>query len=126
MKVWRLENSDAVGPYFGAGHGKWTERFHVDPLVHPAPWQDGNLKAKWSEIDSLSINEKKLYVCGFESLDKLNAWFNKEELSNLFRLGFVIKEFEVKEEFVWKGDIQLMFRRDYPACYQIDYEEVCF
>lgn len=95
MRVYRVEHPlDGEGPYLGAWgieHLKWA---HNDD-AHPGPRQEG-LKIYGNQ------------VCAMKTMDRLGAWFEGwwECLSNT---GFYVAEYEVPDEYVEQGKIQLIF-----------------
>lgn len=98
MRVWRVEHKDSgFGPYL-----------HLPSPVdcygsdrHPLPYSDGIKKFPEGH-----------YKYGFESVQKLKAWFNKTELRKLEKAGFVCRIYKVQVKHVTRGKKQLVFSYD--------------
>ena len=66
--------------------------------AHPAPWKDSALQ--WAQIGYiLGVPQHQCYF-GFASLTQLEAWlYNQEWREHLDNAGFVIKVWDLPEEF---------------------------
>lgn len=106
MIVYRVENSEGLGPY--RGHG-WHPTRHMDKVTHPNPNWDEGMVEEWHR--RVGNHYDSQYVFGFESMDQLNAWFNDQEMSDLMVFGYSIVAFEVADSDVIIGRKQLAFVR---------------
>lgn len=102
MRVLRVEDNEAVGPYTSYWYSDWSDRDHCSPL-HPAPHRDGI---------SSSVVSSGVYYCGFLDEAHLEDWFNKNERARLHDLGFHLAIYEVDSSEVFIGRKQLMFRKE--------------
>jgi hypothetical protein len=99
MIVYRVENKNGVGPYYGTDNWcEWQTRWHDSPS-HPPPFLDG-----------IDVYAKK-DLCGFASFKKLRDWFESEELVELRKLGFRVRRIRVPRSKVKFGEKQVVFRR---------------
>ena len=103
MLIYRIENKRGQGPYCSKHKDQylrcWLCDRHSDIEKHPSPDEDGIYE--W----------KRVHKCGFSSLRKLKAWFNKEELKALYEAKFDIVRYEVDKKDVLVGQKQVMFNR---------------
>jgi hypothetical protein len=123
MRVYRLENAQHQGPYSTLEIiDAWSadldsQSVESEPDRQPLPPYDGFDPHKGREFsapdyiqDKATIGARSM-VYGFKSLAALSAWFVPQELMNLHKIGFKIKEFEVPKTKVWVGKHQLEFSR---------------
>lgn len=102
--IYRVENSEARGPYTGIGDmSLWTDSNHTD-AAHPCP-NDDSMPWDWN-FNHERISDAR---CGFESLKALTAWFNPQELTKLKELGYRIRAYQVPEDAVIRGKKQIVF-----------------
>lgn len=101
MIVYRVENSDGVGPYY-CNSGEWCDGPHTQDTGRPMPYED---------IPNSNHDCKNRF--GFESMDKLMQWFSTSEMNKLYERGFRIVTFEVSREHTLIGAKQLIFIRQY-------------
>lgn len=106
MKVWRVQNLHGQGPYIGFNES-WTTKEHIPPN-NPDPSEDQFLSYFWR---NLSHNVRKFYLCGFDSIESLNNWFSKQELTNLETMGFFVTVLDIPDELVVNGDKQIIFQK---------------
>lgn len=107
MIIYRVENSEGWGPFsseisdklFGEILRKWAE--HTNSL--PTPEED--LK---EEDKKILYKNFTFFKHGCESLDQLKMWFG-DFLPKLEELGFKISTYEVQEEFILRGQYQILF-----------------
>lgn len=113
MKVYRIEDKNGWGPYSSCYMMDWEHPREVvlcrlqeahsrDPL-RPSPYTNGE---PWEDYYSSS----KDMVFGFASLQELYNWFNGF-VEDLINVGFYIKTFEVPNNQVKLGRLQLAFKR---------------
>ncbi len=89
-----------AGPYFGGvvEVEDWCDansNYHSCLKKYPEIYSDPDLIKKFP-MDS------HLFVCGFDSLDKLRKWFSKTELCILKEFGFGIFSYESNEFVIGK------------------------
>lgn len=93
MLIYRVENEDNEGPYYGTNHhSEWTKRDHNNSPKHPMP----TFRARNREF-------------GFDSMKQLRRWFSKTELNNLKKLGFRIVKIKHNGNDVDRSFEQLCF-----------------
>lgn len=100
MKVYRIENSEGVGPYRSDEFMDLLDEMknaHCDEETHPNLLHDG-LADVWSEA----------HICAFDSMKKLSRWFNGY-LPLLLSLGFKVKSYETSEYHYGLSRKQLIF-----------------
>jgi hypothetical protein len=98
--IYRVENKAGQGPYTDCGSQCWSDRSHFDSK-HPSPHREG-------------LNMSDELVCGFESITKLNQWFDQSELEcMLLEYAFTVVRFIVNPEAVelQSGEYQCIFNR---------------
>lgn len=102
MKVYRIEHeTENYGPYNGKiDCNMWQSVNHTAANGRPNPYADN-----WIILEVTDY-------CGFKTLTQLKRWFTKKERSNLKKLGFVVKVFDISEDKVKLGDKQVVFKRD--------------
>lgn len=104
MIVYRCENEDEKGPFWTKGPFS-EERFelldrHNLLNSHPVPWRDG-------------INLRDADFCGFQSIELLKKWFNKNEREALRGFGWKFYALEVDKSRVKLGKHQCAFERGF-------------
>lgn len=102
MLVYRIQDKDGYGP-FSNGFYATTPKFkrHNTDQIHPTPFEEGLLNP---------ANIDKDYHCGFSSRNRLNKWFAGIQ-KELAYGGFVIAVYQVDQQHVKRGQIQLVFRK---------------
>ena len=87
MFIYRVEDKDGYGCY-QLSDSIWQLASHNgDTEKHPTPYYDKGIERR--------IVEKE--ICGFHSMEQLNAWFTAEEIKALAEWGFNIKQVEVEQ-----------------------------
>ena len=79
MKIWRIQDKKGRGPYYENLPYSWTKRKHNTPR-NPAPHEE----PAFSGIDVTP------YHFGFSSMRQLRAWFDRKELTALYKMDFEI------------------------------------
>ncbi len=101
--VYRLENKEGMGPYYGArfdnGIRREMSNEHFEDPDHPTAS---------SEIGTVTSG---IEVCGCATLKGLKRWFGRY-LRPLLELGYVVYEMDVRGRGVRCGKEQLLIRRD--------------
>lgn len=93
INVYRIETAEGEGPYCSS---KMVELdIRIDD--HPSPWSDG-----------ISIPSHN-FICGFDSISKLMAWFDPSDRKILQSKGFVMVVYQSDD--VVHGYKQVMFNR---------------
>lgn len=103
VDVWRIEDRGGNGPYVNTW-GEWQSEAHNEETGRPGPEDDG---ISW-RADGCGDG----YLFGFESLEKLEAWFTPGEIAALAKGGFSIRHYRVPDNCVVYGDRQCVFDRD--------------
>lgn len=117
--IWRIQNSQGVGPYHGIGHSDWKAREHSILTGHPDPYEDLGIASFWRSLGAVEMRDWKF---GFQSLEQLERWFCKEELQCLANYGFI--PVEVEASHVVSGTHQVIFLpKEHPVQLQL-FEEV--
>lgn len=116
MLVYRIENVvTRLGPFSCSAAWEWHmstcyKRLdkHNNSSDHPTVYKDGIFQHRW---DDEYNEEKRKYFCGFDSEEKLQAWF--VNLDGVGEHGFVLAVYDVEELFVKHGKSgkQLMFKK---------------
>lgn len=82
---WRVEDNRGRGPYGGTkllqDRFEWSTSKHQD-MLHPGPIQDWGLERATLIVTTPGA------CFGFETIGQLKAWFTKDELRALKKLGF--------------------------------------
>lgn len=116
MKIYRIEHKKKRGYKFECFAGPyglsnvvscfdWAEREHISP-THPCPDQDPLIVEAMNKNPNY-VDFQGIYHCGFCSMEQLERWFSRKELSNLKELGFVIGCYEADDVVV--GETQVLF-----------------
>jgi hypothetical protein len=91
MYIYRIQNKNNEGPYQAENVtiNDWAitnheDNYHLDPRADGIDFKYG------------------VHKCAFNSLNKLNQWFSKQELTNLHDLGFYIYRLEISRVLVGK------------------------
>jgi hypothetical protein len=110
VTVIRLAHCSLIDPETGTNYGPYCTSgmpFDIpflcsDSFVenHPLPQFDGILMSPG-------------HVCGFESFEKLHAWFAAEELDELADCNYVAQIWEVPSHSVRIGNSQVAFRHEH-------------
>ena len=99
-----------AGPGIGAGMYASQGGLHAcgsykSTMKHPGPWVDTALQWKNTEY-MLGVPQDQCYF-GFASLDQLKSWLYRQEWREHLHLnGFVVKVWDLPEEFMHAGDAQ--------------------
>lgn len=96
--VYRVELPDGSGPYVGLHH---INMFHPIMSTHIVGTCEKHSPPK-------EIADEQ--VCGFESMEQLNNWF-EGCLDWLFSRGYVISEYQVSD-YEKPDDYQILFVKD--------------
>lgn len=107
MKVFRIEDSNGVGPY-SRSWKRLRKMFNCHSgSSHPSPFkEDLNVyEDKGGDV------EERPHFCGFPTLDQMKVWFRGFRAS-LNKAGFKLSIYEVGHRNVQIGEKQLLFRRD--------------
>lgn len=89
MRVWRIENKNQQGPYLIATR-TWKVKSHNDSN-HPDIFEDGI---------ELTVKNRFLLRCGFKSKKHLHKWFSRQEMVNLYCIGFKVSLYNCPKEHV--------------------------
>jgi hypothetical protein len=109
MKVFRIEDSNGIGPY-SKGWGCLDKMFQSHSgLSHPSPFEEDLNVYEVDENGDESI--ERPHFCGFPTLDQMKVWF-KGFRASLKKAGFKLSIYEVGHKDVQIGEKQLLFRRD--------------
>jgi hypothetical protein len=105
MLIYRIEHpTNGEGPYQNSVPG--MEKHDGDPK-HPSPYSDG-MQQIWSRVIwGNDIDATRLH-CAFDSIEKLDAWFSREDLRRLGKLGYVLATYEVSPQYVFEGKYQVV------------------
>ena len=97
MMVWRVQTEDGRGPYQPPTSSRWRSS---TPTSHgcPLPYSDG--------MDGWSME----HIFGFASRQQLLEWFPPQDHDSLGSAGLHEAIYEVPEEHVVRGGVQLCFR----------------
>lgn len=82
--IYRVENNKGKGCYRDK---RTKEIIDWGTEYNPLPRDDKGIERQTER------NE----ICGFESLEQVEKWFNEKELKGLAKLGFELREIEVKK-----------------------------
>lgn len=97
MKIFRIENAN--------GYGMWYSNGSYNPDLIKI--SDKRLLNMPMEYDDKFHAEQMDWFCGVDSMSRLQQWFNKDELTELSKLGFNLFEIE-SNEYV-KEDNQTLY-----------------
>lgn len=117
MIIYRIEHKTSdVGPYWGANSVTNDLRqqdmgiAHTDEQ-HPSMSRDID--------DSKVIGSRYDYNCGFNSVQQLVDWFDQIWLEIMQNNDYVVKVFDIDDQYVIEGKYQTFFRRNdavYVSC----------
>ena len=104
MKVFRIEDSNGIGPY-SKGWDRLSTMFQSHSgFSHPSPSEE--------DLDVYDeYGDERPHFCGFPTIDQMKVWF-KGFRASLRRAGFKLSVYEVGHRDVQIGEKQLLFRRD--------------
>src|SRR6186997_2885349 len=89
--VFRIEDKRGNGPYRGRSVG-----LDCRPSEHPLPFEE-------------DIRITSEYICGFESIKKLLAWFNDDDRSLLHRNEMMLVVYQTSD--IMYGKRQIVFNQ---------------
>lgn len=105
--LYRIVNKDDLGVYDAGGRYLFVgEQRRTDPS------QDDKLNKIFYEMNDYSSTEsyKKKWFFAFDTIDSLFEWINNEEsFDNLVKSNFKIKEIQIPENAVIKGNEQIIY-----------------
>jgi hypothetical protein len=96
MMVYRVENSERLGPYCGSRSTDLTH--HFNERTHPGPWGD-----------NLGPVLCSYHRFGFSSLEMMRLWFSDEDRRGLRSDGYHLAAYEVRPMDVRHGSKQIIF-----------------
>lgn len=110
-KVYRIEHKTRMdefvtsycGPYKDSA--KWGDKkrnTHVD-ADHPGSSPDSKFYDKL--LSKKRVSHYSYFLYGFESLEDLKKWFSPTELKRLFKLNYVIAEYDSNHYAVGKNQV---------------------
>ena len=107
MKVYRIQNSEGLGPYISTDTVKWrdADHYHGRDHLHPAPVYDGLTMGEFGRA------HREQWVCGFLTMSDLYNWFSTAEIDALGCLGFGITDHKANKDRMLIGEHQIMFER---------------
>lgn len=113
--VFRVEDEARRGPYRNA---QWGDPYYATQtelsrahgnLMHPTPNLDGE---PWDEsageIPDFILDT---HVCGFALFGQFASWFEPRWRKTLKGCGFKLNVYEVDEEHVFMGNLQITFKQ---------------
>jgi hypothetical protein len=106
MHVYRVENTQGLGPYNSWDTSGWGDDIEFVPERHPRPLEDSLLAKPWSELSQL---RKEKFSFGFLNSRQLTSWFPKRYLERLAEANYSLNKYQVDSLFVIKGDKQCVF-----------------
>ena len=86
MLIWRVENSEGIGPYWGNFAPQYQKVYLYDKVKHPRPKHSG----------------RDIHY-GFTSFEQLKAWFEETGftvLEDLKAAGYNVVQYEIDEQYV--------------------------
>ena len=95
--IYRVEDHAGWGPYQS---GKWFGDGHL-----PCTEDDARECDRYTQYRAFSAD----YRHGFESLERLNNWFDYERQTGLIKKGFKLVAYTVSEEYVLHFSMQSIF-----------------
>jgi hypothetical protein len=103
MRVYRVENQDKKGPFWGG----FTEGLSVG---RRAMWLEhtNDLPTMREEVPEFYMCEHRDYISGVVSLEHLCRWFGPF-FKDLERAGFFVSEYDLDSEWVVSGEMQVAF-----------------
>lgn len=112
--IYRVEcKNSGLGPYQSSRIPlkSWSTRQHGEGTT-ATPGYDPEIREygeKQGWFDNGYIGH---LFFAFESTESLYDWFTDKELSKLMAAGFIVKKYEVPEEFLVTGTYQVIFTQD--------------
>ena len=127
MIVYRIQDSEKMGPYRNSGtciglafnhydhqHPNLVrDLFHFQYLNKIGKQVEPNIYSYW-DMDLKDKEDFSKYVFGFENISQITKWFNKSERDLLKENGFKIHIFEIDPNYVLEGKSkrQIMFKME--------------
>ena len=112
MRVYRIEHGETgIGPLCARQPNysiSWFELFHD----HNSPDTYAEYLKFANKHKMHYDNDNFQYVFGMECLDRLFGLLKENAFDTLEEYGFVLREFEVKNDYVVLPDGQVVFDRD--------------
>lgn len=109
MTVYRVENKEGKGPYCGSSYFDWQTEIY-NSHRNPSPIDDGI----WDSDDYFDNTAYySRYYYGFKSMEQYINWFNIENRLELLEKGYVLRRYEVPDEWVVEGYKHLAFNMKY-------------
>jgi len=107
MEIFRVESKDGNGLYSTGFASKKVNETH-----HPCPLDDKNFEGIFDKHTNDYKYQKEWYFA-FEKLEDIQSWlindYNKNELKEK---GAIIKKFIIDENYIIKGNKQIIFKKD--------------
>lgn len=108
ITIFRIENSQGMGPYFGPHKNSWKDPDHDDrvPLaIHQDLWRSYPEIQMWCESSEDNYPDALKY--GFKNVQQLEEWFSQNELLRLKSFGFEVVERQAR--VIFDLDKQIVF-----------------
>lgn len=108
MLIYRVENSNGIGPYTNEDNLMQKHTYSGNPK-QPEPGEDFTLRlAMTAKFKDLELPEK--YKFGFCSLEQARKWIYKKSWCNSLRNnGYRLVAFEVPDKYVLSGRSQVVY-----------------
>ncbi len=113
-RVWRVENTDGIGPYRATTKIREdfeSSGFHIpltgNPPERPHPTDDKKLRHFFG---NLSRKQQSFWSCGFDNVQQYKAWFDTEDVRGMLAAdGFKLNSYVAETCHVKFGDKQILF-----------------
>lgn len=92
MLVYRFENIDGLGPYWGSGYSKIHDEFWTDHIWHP--------RFDLEDIKTNPLLKQDYFVYGFPSLEMVLRWFDYKSRIILQNLEYSLKLYDIDKSGV--------------------------
>lgn len=109
MQFFRVETSDRIGPYVGV-LASINSVANIDYARQPGPNSDDGLHL-WKGKE---VEDRRVYIFGFISLNQLFNWFyREEEIAFLKNHGYHLSVYEAPDSYVIASSYQAVAHADH-------------
>ena len=106
--IYRIEGSDGRGLYSSTKLRKTVNLLNLyDDYRHPSPRDESGELGETYRAQRF----RSSHLFGFDSLDQLNRWVNKNERWALSNAGAKLAKYQVEDDRVLRGSRQVAFNK---------------
>jgi diguanylate cyclase (GGDEF)-like protein len=105
MKVWRVQNDEGQGPYYGSDSPAWRMNIKGPKTDRPDPYRDFDD----DDLDEWNQANPGGMLFGFHAPEHAEKWFGSDALTALRQHGFTLRQVLARKVYQSRSGKQVMF-----------------